>query len=150
MLSSCISKFYISNNIAQTKEIALATSPEILSTKIAAFYGDLGAGKTLMCQSIISNLCRDENLLITSPTFNIVKIYHTPFGELHHYDLYRVKHSVELEEVGLLDDLQNSSNICLIEWPQIAEQFMHKKYVKIDIKFIENYKRQISIGLSSS
>lgn len=140
---------YISRSAAETSEIAIKTIPTILSTKIVTFYGDLGAGKTLMCQAIIGNLCKDENLIVTSPTFNIVKIYHTPFGELRHYDLYRIKHFSELEEIGLIDTLQKSSCICLIEWPQIAEQIIPESCLKIDLTYINDDGRKISITKDS-
>jgi tRNA threonylcarbamoyl adenosine modification protein YjeE len=146
MLGSC----HISTSAADTSKIAIIALPSILSTKLAIFYGDLGAGKTLMCQAIIGDLCKDENLIITSPTFNIVKIYNTRFGQLHHYDLYRVKHLAELEEIGLIDDLRSRSNICLIEWPQIAEQIIPKNCIKIDIAYMKDSKRKILINSSSA
>jgi len=69
---------------------------------------------------------------ILSPTFNLVYSYQTKKGEVFHFDLYRLKNAGELENIGFFDVLR--SGICLIEWPEIAQDFLKKNYHEIEIK----------------
>ena len=72
-----------------------------------------------------------------SPTFNIVYSYKTQKGEIFHFDLYRIKHEEELENIGFFEVIKN--NITLIEWPQIAEKYLPKNCLKITIKNVINH-----------
>ena len=51
--------------------------------------------------------------------------------EIFHFDLYRLKNAQELENIGFFDAMKNG--ICLIEWPEIAKNFLPKNYVEIEI-----------------
>ena len=83
---------------------------------VLGLEGDLGAGKTTFAQAFIATL--DPTAIVTSPTFSIVQYYDR--GRIAHYDLYRIKHSDELFDLDLEEDVQ--SKICLIEWPQILKE----------------------------
>jgi tRNA threonylcarbamoyl adenosine modification protein YjeE len=81
--------------------------------------GDLGAGKTTLAQGILAALMETPES-VTSPTFTMLQTYPIILkngrrGEAWHYDLYRVKHAAELEELALEDALQQA--LVLIEWP---------------------------------
>ena len=81
--------------------------------------GDLGAGKTTLAQGILAALMEKPES-VTSPTFTMLQTYPVILkngqrGEAWHYDLYRVKHAAELEELALEDALQQA--VVLIEWP---------------------------------
>jgi tRNA threonylcarbamoyl adenosine modification protein YjeE len=133
----------VSKSIEDTEALAIKIIPQILAAKIATFSGGLGSGKTLMCQSIIRFFSGNKNLSVTSPTFNIVKTYDTPHGVVHHYDLYRLKHSSEIEEIGLADILNHKSGICLIEWPEIIQSFIPKNALNISIEIDDRGNRHI-------
>ena len=93
--------------------------------------GTLGAGKSFFARNFINylslNICE-----VLSPTFNLVYSYETKKGEVFHFDLYRLKSSRELENIGFFDAIKNG--ICLIEWPEIAEEFLKKNITQIEIK----------------
>lgn len=81
--------------------------------------GDLGAGKTTLAQGILAALMEAPEP-VTSPTFTMLQTYPVILkdgtrGEAWHYDLYRVNHAAELEELALEDALQHA--LVLIEWP---------------------------------
>lgn len=101
--------------------------------RIFCFYGSMGSGKTTLIKSIgkILNTIQEVN----SPTFAIVNEYETQSKELiYHFDLYRIEKVDELYDIGFEEYLE-SNRICLIEWPQISEDFLPLEKVSI---YIEN------------
>jgi tRNA threonylcarbamoyl adenosine modification protein YjeE len=137
---------YLSGSIQETEKIAESLVPQISKTKIVTLKGNLGSGKTLICQKIIRCLCQEEGLIVTSPTFNILKTYPSPLGTLYHYDLYRLKHFAEIEEIGLLDVINRKSEICLIEWPEIIEHVLPQDITNILIELLEHAQRKIIVS----
>ena len=130
---------FISESVEETEEIARNILPLVIKSKIVALSGDLGSGKTLMCRTIIKELCKDSSLMITSPTFNILKTYKSEdLGLIHHYDLYRLKSIAEIEEIGLLEILNSRSSICFIEWSEIIDSILPFDALYIDIQHIDN------------
>ena len=82
--------------------------------------GSLGSGKTTFAQFFIN--CLDKNIVVTSPTFNIINIYDTIKGSVLHADLYRLSNENELEVLGILEFIRNG--ITIIEWPDIIKPFL--------------------------
>ena len=84
---------------------------------------------------------------VTSPTFNILCEYNINQIKINHYDLFRLKSKVEIENLDLFNDISNT--ITFIEWPQIIDK---KPNNLIELNFIyeENHqKRSVQIkGLS--
>lgn len=109
---------------------------------VICLSGTLGAGKTFFAKNFINSLQKKPTEIL-SPTFNLVYSYDTKKGEIFHFDLYRLKNSEELENIGFFDAIK--SGICLIEWPNIAEKFLPKNTTKISIKILEDEKREITI-----
>ena len=67
---------------------------------VITFDGDLGAGKTFLCKSIINYLSKINE--VVSPTFNIVKTYPLQKEkEIWHCDFYRINSFEEVEEIGV-------------------------------------------------
>jgi tRNA threonylcarbamoyl adenosine modification protein YjeE len=111
------------------KEIALQTKVgDVIGLK-----GTLGAGKSFFAKNFVNALSQ-KNYEVLSPTFNLVYSYETKVGEVFHFDLYRLKSADDLENIGFFDALHNG--ISLIEWPEIAEKFLKKNYLEIEIKTI--------------
>ncbi len=106
---------------------------------VIALKGTLGAGKSFFAKSFINSLRKkigEKPCEVLSPTFNLVYSYDTKKGEVFHFDLYRLKSADELENIGFFDALKNG--ICLIEWPEIAADFLKKNCLEIEIKIKED------------
>lgn len=83
-------------------------------------FGELGSGKTTFTRSLINQLQKKNKVKKTdvlSPTFNILYEYKIRKLKIMHYDLYRIKKSLEVKELGIFNDLEKS--IKIIEWPKI-------------------------------
>lgn len=78
--------------------------------------GDLGMGKTVFARAFIRALMGDADIPVTSPTFNLVIPYDTPNGTIRHFDLYRLKHPDEVQELGLYETANTLAS--LVEWPE--------------------------------
>jgi len=136
---------YLSTSLQETKKIAKHILEELLIKRRVAFYGDVGTGKTTLCRYIIQSACNDFNMVVTSPTFNLVNSYQTPFGHIYHYDLYRTKNPIEFHEIGLLDML-NTDQLCLIEWPGILELYFQTcSVMRVTVNYIDKNNRIIQI-----
>jgi tRNA threonylcarbamoyladenosine biosynthesis protein TsaE len=105
------------------------------SIKIIALYGSLGVGKSFFAKHFINYLQVDKQEIL-SPTFNIVYSYPSIRGEIFHLDLYRLKNSLELENIDFFSMINH--HLCLIEWPNIAEEFLSDNYLAIEIKNLSN------------
>ncbi|MGV3524439.1 MAG: tRNA (adenosine(37)-N6)-threonylcarbamoyltransferase complex ATPase subunit type 1 TsaE [Candidatus Sericytochromatia bacterium] len=75
--------------------------------------GDLGAGKTALCQGIGQGFGIAEHL--TSPTFTLLNEYQGPRGALFHLDVYRLNSLDDLLELDLEAYLARQG-LMLIEW----------------------------------
>ncbi len=107
--------------------------------------GTLGAGKSFFAKNFINSL-QQKTTEVLSPTFNLVYSYETKKGEIFHFDLYRIKDASELENIGLFDALENG--ICLIEWPEIAADFLPKNCCEIEIKTTnQEEEREVTVAI---
>lgn len=101
---------------------------------VITLQGDLGAGKTALAKFIIHHITQLPVDDITSPTFNLLQTYDYQEKTVYHYDLYRLEDEMELTELGIEESM--NSGICLIEWPEIACDYLlgdeHKIIIKVD------------------
>lgn len=85
---------------------------------IVALSGHLGAGKSALARAMLRELTGDPALEAPSPTFTLVQSYETSRGAVLHADLYRVRSPDELDDIGLIEDLDRV--VTLVEWPDRA------------------------------
>lgn len=98
---------------------------------IYTLTGDLGTGKTIFTQGFASGLGVKEP--VNSPTFTIVQEYHSGRIPLYHFDVYRIDHVDEMEEVGY-EDYFYSDGACLIEWADLIEEILPEHRFRIVIE----------------
>jgi tRNA threonylcarbamoyl adenosine modification protein YjeE len=62
---------------------------------------------------------------VTSRTFNLVNEYNVANFIIQHYDLYRIKNTEEIKNIGLLENYKEL--VTLIEWPEkVKKKINHK------------------------
>lgn len=96
------------------EDLALALGPGLC----IALDGDLGAGKSTLARALLRALATDPDLEAPSPTFTLVQTYDLRIP-VAHFDLYRISDPSELDELGFDEALQ--AGVCLVEWPERAE-----------------------------
>lgn len=107
---------------------------------VLLLQGDLGAGKSYFARAFIQE-AMEKNIDVPSPTYTIVQHYETNKGLIAHYDLYRLKSSSDLLELGLEEDLANA--ITLIEWPERLGAFLPEEYIQIQFEEGQNTDERI-------
>ena len=111
---------------------------------VAAFYGEMGAGKTTLIRELCARLGVEDN--VNSPTFSIVNEYCTPEGELvYHFDCYRLDSPAEALDFGGEEYLY-SGNRCLIEWPEKIENLLPDDTDRVYIRVDGNGVREITVN----
>ena len=117
----------ISNSDLDTIKIAKTLAKFLTTGDTVVLTGELGAGKTKFTEGFLSyyNL-QDE---ISSPTFNIVNEYKTPFSTIYHFDVYRLFDIDEFYAIG--GEEYFDKGICLIEWGEQIEDALPLEFIKI-------------------
>ena len=108
-------------------------------SKVFAFYGSMGAGKTTFIKAVCEQLGVKD--VITSPTFAIVNEYE---GPIYHFDFYRIKRIEEVYDMGY-EDYFYSGGVCFIEWPELIEELLPDDAVRVSITEQEDGSRLIEL-----
>ena len=124
----------ISNSPEETFEKGKKFAEVLRRNSVTGFFGNLGTGKT----QFIKGICDFFNVkeAVNSPTFIIVNEY-TGFSDLEnagskifHFDFYRLKNLTELKNIGFENYISQDA-ICLIEWGELADEYLSGKLDKI-------------------
>ena len=103
--------------------------------------GEVGMGKTTLIKEYCKLIGVEE--IVNSPTYTLINEYQNKSGKIVHMDLYRVEDVKEINELGLFEYLDK--NIVIIEWPEIILKMIDVKYSLINITFINEKERKLSI-----
>ena len=126
----------------QTEELAKRIQKKLKLGDIVFLYGEIGVGKTTFVKYLINFYQMKNNVKlseVTSPTYNLLNEYIINKIQINHYDLFRVKHSSELNELNLFRD--NSNIITLIEWPQIVSK-KPQQLIELIFEYDDDYKKR--------
>lgn len=126
----------------QVEEVARRFWEAAGDSKVFAFHGEMGAGKT----TFIHALCDAKGVTSTvgSPTFSIINEYAWPGGSIFHIDLYRLNDEEEAIRAGVEDCLY-SGQICLVEWPERAAQLFPEEARMVYINVVDPQTRVLRI-----
>ncbi len=136
---------FISNSQADTENFAKKIAKLIANKPCTILLkGNLGAGKTAFSRGFIKEICDDENLIVSSPTFVISYSYKAKNGvEVRHLDLYRLNKPSDIYDLDIEYAFENC--ITLIEWPEILSGQEPKEYYLVEFEYLSENQRKINI-----
>jgi tRNA threonylcarbamoyladenosine biosynthesis protein TsaE len=129
---------FITNAPEETEALGERLGKILTPGTILAYRGDLGAGKTAFTRGLARGLgCRE---LVTSPTYTIVNEYLGGRLPLFHFDMYRLRSSDDLFDIGW-DDYLERGGICAVEWSENVADAMEDPVTVTIEKTGENSRR---------
>ena len=132
---------FITNAPSETEAIGAALGKILKPGTILAYEGDLGAGKTAFTRGLARGLgCTD---MVTSPTYTIVNDYLSGRMPLFHFDMYRLRSSDDLFDIGWEDYLERGG-VCAVEWSENVADAMEDA-IRIRIEKLGDESRRITI-----
>jgi len=112
---------FITTSPAETEAVGAALAKILPPGTVLAYRGDLGAGKTAFTRGLARGLgCTD---MVTSPTYTIVNEYLSGRLPLFHFDMYRLRSSDDLWDIGW-DDYLDRGGVCAVEWSENVDDAM--------------------------
>ncbi|MFA5776157.1 MAG: tRNA (adenosine(37)-N6)-threonylcarbamoyltransferase complex ATPase subunit type 1 TsaE [Patescibacteria group bacterium] len=135
----------LSTSTTETEKLAKTLAEKVKPEMVLALFGDLGSGKTTFTAFLVKALGFASR--VQSPTFVIHRRYKkslgNPIDTIHHVDLYRLTSKKEVLDIGLPEMLQESHSLVLIEWPELAMDFLPRNVLKLYFTTIDENTRRI-------
>ncbi len=128
----------ISHSENETKLIGKKFAEKLKKGDVIVLTGELGSGKTKFTEGVLEYFGLENE--ISSPTFNIVNEYISKNINIYHFDVYRLEDEDEFYAIG--GEEYFDKGVCLIEWGEMIESVLPKKY--IHITFNRNYENDDS------
>ena len=116
---------YIISSLTELKDWVCSYLSHIHFKDVFLLYGDLGSGKTQMVSYFVEALkgkhhksnSKKSADVVSSPTFSLHQSYKVDRGQVHHFDLYRLKSLEEIEGIGFWDIFASTEGGCIfVEW----------------------------------
>ena len=115
----------------ETFALAKELAEQATGGEVICLDGDLGVGKTVFAQGFGAGLGIREPM--ASPTFTILKEYHTGRLVLYHFDVYRIGSEDEMEEIGFYEMAGNPEGVALIEWSSLIAGIIPEDAIHVNI-----------------
>ena len=128
--------------LSQLSEFSKQFIRKLKPGDVVFFHGDLGTGKTTLIQHILKNLNHSGH--VKSPTYTLYDSYETDLTSVYHMDLYRMSSPEELYYLGI-EEIFNSTNIVLIEWPEKGFGVLPQPNFEIFLDLISEKSRELRL-----
>jgi tRNA threonylcarbamoyladenosine biosynthesis protein TsaE len=140
-------------NLEEMRDFAFQFLSKIEDKNLVALTGNLGSGKTTFTKFLAEALGIKKN--ITSPTFNIVKLYSIEknkkhqFDKLYHIDCYRLTDKQEIIDLGYFEWLTDKKALIVVEWADKVTEILPKGRIELEFKVVNETEREVSLRLRS-
>ena len=128
-------------NEAATEALGARIAGGLAPGDAVLLSGELGAGKSVLARAILRSLGVNEH--VPSPTFTLAQAYETDRLMLHHFDLYRIERTRDLDELGIEDALDEGA--ILVEWPERAPGLFPAESLNITLETTSESARRAHI-----
>ena len=132
-------EYIISKGENETIKLGKYIAKEAKSSQLILLQGELGSGKTRLVKGMAKALNLKDD--VSSPTYNLVNEYRGDIA-LYHFDLYRLDNEMDLINIGFEDYLYREG-IIVIEWPELAFDFINEDFLLLKFEFISEKERKI-------
>ena len=121
---------FLTNSPEETERVGASLGEILPPGTVIAYEGDLGARKTAFTRGLARGLgYRDP---VTSPTYTIVNEYLGGRIPLFHFDMYRLRSSDDLFDIGW-EDYLDRGGVCAVEWSENVDDAMEDAlYITIE------------------
>jgi tRNA threonylcarbamoyladenosine biosynthesis protein TsaE len=128
---------------AETEQLGRALAERFGVGDCVALAGELGSGKTVLVRGIALGLGIEDQRLVCSPTYVLVREY-AGAVPIFHIDLYRLAEPAgELGELGT--DEMLAEGLVLIEWADRAGEALPRPRWQIDIEVTGADRRRLRL-----
>ena len=132
---------FLTNSPEETEAVGKRLGETLKPGAVIAYQGDLGAGKTAFTRGLARGLgCTD---IVTSPTYTIVNEYLSGRMPLFHFDMYRLRSSDDLWDIGW-EDYLDRNGVCAVEWSENVRDALEDP-VTVRIEKIGDDSRRITL-----
>ena len=131
----------LTNSPTETEAVGESLAKILQPGAVVAYRGDLGAGKTAFTRGLARGLGYTDP--VTSPTYTIVNEYLGGRLPLFHFDMYRLRSSDDLWDIGWEDYLERGG-VCAVEWSENVDDAMENPLL-ITIEKLGETARRITI-----
>lgn len=135
-------EIFLSNNPAETEQIAGELAKKLEKGTVIAFRGNLGMGKTCFTRGLATGLGYKGE--VNSPTFALVNEYFGGRLPLYHFDMYRISSWDELYSSGYFEYLE-LDGIIAAEWSENIENALPQNTIYVEFEALSETRRKISI-----
>ena len=132
---------FTTNSPAETEDLGAALGRVLMPGTVIAYRGDLGAGKTAFTRGLARGLGYAEP--VTSPTYTIVNEYLGGRLPLFHFDMYRLRSSDDLWDIGW-EDYLDRGGVCAVEWSENVEDALEDA-LTVTIEKLGEESRRITV-----
>ncbi len=135
----------ISHNEKETLDFGKTLASFLKRGDTIVLTGELGSGKTKLTEGLLTYYGLEDE--ISSPTFTIVNEYIKNDTKIFHFDVYRLEDSSEFYAIGGEEYFENG--ICIIEWGEIIQDALPKKYLHIQFERNDNDENTRILNITS-
>ena len=132
---------YTTHSPTETETLGAALGRVLTPGTVIAYRGDLGAGKTAFTRGLARGLGYADP--VTSPTYTIVNEYLGGRLPLFHFDMYRLRSSEDLWDIGW-EDYLDRGGVCAVEWSENVEDALEDA-LTVTIEKLGEDSRRITI-----
>ena len=119
----------VSRSEEETRALGRALGASLQSGAVVLLVGEMGAGKTMLAQGLCHGLGVDA--WASSPTFTLINEYEGRH-HVYHCDFYRLTDPAELATLAL-DEVFEGDGVAIVEWPEIAEEWIDEAAIRITL-----------------